>query len=96
MKLLPAMIDALLRRADEKNVHLLIEVELTESRERYHDIFDNTSDLIQCLAPDGAFLYTNSTWRQAMGYTEQEVRSLNLVIYCTRKACPAARNASHE
>ncbi len=79
MKLLPAMIDALLRRAAEINVRRQTEAELTESRERYHDIFDNTSDLIQCLAPDGSFLYTNSTWRQAMGYTEQEVRSLNLV-----------------
>ncbi len=79
MKLLPAMIDSLLRRANEENVRRLIEEELTESRERYLDIFENTSDLIQCLAPDGSFLYTNTTWRQAMGYTEKEVRSLNLV-----------------
>lgn len=79
MKLLPPMIDALLRRVDDENARQLIEKELIESKERYLDIFKNTSDLIQCLAPDGSFLYTNSTWRQTMGYTEQEVRSLNLI-----------------
>ncbi|MBI5041707.1 MAG: PAS domain S-box protein, partial [Gammaproteobacteria bacterium] len=44
---------------------------LRRSEERYLDIFDNTSDLIQCVAPDGSFMYTNRAWRETLGYTEQ-------------------------
>ena len=51
---------------------------LSEIEERYRDIFDNTSDLIQCLGPDGRFLYTNRAWRETLGYSEEEVRSLTL------------------
>lgn len=51
---------------------------LRRSEERYLDVFDNTSDLIQCVSPDGFFIYTNRAWRDALGYTEEETRSLNL------------------
>lgn len=57
----------------------LAEEMLRRGEERYLDIFDNTSDLIQCIAPDGRFLYTNRAWREALDYTEEEVQSLNLV-----------------
>ena len=68
---LPLLIAAMLRRAAHES-------ELLESKERYRDIFDNTSDLIQCLAPDGYFLYTNRAWRETLGYSEEEVRRLHL------------------
>ena len=51
---------------------------LRESEERYLDIFDNTSDLVQCLGPDGHFLYTNKAWREALGYSESEIAGLTL------------------
>lgn len=54
------------------------EERLKRSQERYLDIFDNTSDLIQCVAPDGTFIYTNRSWRETLGYREDEVRSLRL------------------
>ena len=76
---LPALVDALIKQAESENARRLIERKLIESEERYRDIFDNTSDLIQCIAPDGTFVYTNKTWRTVMGYTEQEVESLNLL-----------------
>jgi len=57
----------------------LAEQMLRRSEERYQDIFDNTSDLIQCVAPDGSFIYTNRTWRETLGYTEREVAQLNLM-----------------
>lgn len=56
----------------------LAEEMLKRSDERYRDVFDNTSDLIQCVAPDGALIYTNRAWRETLGYTEEEVRSLRL------------------
>lgn len=71
---LPALIDTFLKCAEQNQARCLI-----KSEERYLDIFDNTSDLIQCIAPDGSFLYTNSTWRNTLGYSKQEVRSLNLL-----------------
>lgn len=57
----------------------LAEEMLRRGEERYRDVFDNTSDLIQCIAPDGTFLYTNRAWREALGYTEEDIRSLRLV-----------------
>jgi diguanylate cyclase (GGDEF)-like protein/PAS domain S-box-containing protein len=79
LRRLPALLDAILRRAEEEQARRLVERKLLESEERYLDIFDNTSDLIQCIAPDGSFLYTNKTWRETLGYSEQEVQSLNLL-----------------
>jgi diguanylate cyclase (GGDEF)-like protein/PAS domain S-box-containing protein len=75
---LPALVDTLVRRAEQEQSRRLTEVRQRMSLERYVDIFDNTSDLIQCLAPDGSFLYTNRTWRETMGYTEEEIKSLRL------------------
>jgi len=73
------LVDTLLRRAEQEQARRLLEKRLRESEERYVDIFDNTSDLIQCIAPDGRFLYTNRTWRETMGYGEEEVQSLSLL-----------------
>lgn len=79
LRSLPVLVDTLVRRAGQERVRRLMERRLRESEERYVDIFDNTSDLIQCLAPDGRLVYTNRTWRETMGYSEQEVQSLNLL-----------------
>ena len=76
---LPLLVDVLLRRAGHERERRLMEKRLRESEERYVDIFDNTSDLIQCLGPDGRFLYTNRTWREVMGYSEEELQSLTLL-----------------
>ena len=76
---LPRLVDTLLKRAEQDHARRQIEKKLIESEERFLDVFDNTSDLIQCVAPDGSITFTNRTWRKVMGYTEQEVRSLNLL-----------------
>jgi PAS domain S-box-containing protein len=46
--------------------------------EQYRDLFDNTSDLIQSVAPDGHFLYVNKAWRDTLGYSEKEVAHLKI------------------
>lgn len=79
LQALPLMVDTLLRRADQDEDRRLMVTRLRESEERYVDIFDNTSDLIQSLAPDGRFVYTNRTWRETMGYSEEEAQSLSLL-----------------
>ncbi|HHJ15818.1 MAG TPA: bifunctional diguanylate cyclase/phosphodiesterase [Gammaproteobacteria bacterium] len=86
---LPALVHMLLERSELGRRRQLVEKELNERRERYQDIFDNTSDLIQCLAADGSFLYTNRAWRDTMGYSEEEVASLTLadVLHPDSAAC---------
>jgi diguanylate cyclase (GGDEF)-like protein/PAS domain S-box-containing protein len=76
---LPALIDVLLKRAQQAKNRRLLEEEVRKSKEHYQDIFENTSDLIQCLGPDGSFLYTNNAWQIAMGYSEAEISSLSLM-----------------
>jgi diguanylate cyclase (GGDEF)-like protein/PAS domain S-box-containing protein len=79
LKSLPRLVDDLLRRAEKEHERCKVEKALIESEERFVDVFDHTSDLIQCVAPDGSLMYTNRTWREVMGYSEPEVRSLNLL-----------------
>ncbi|MFL5328755.1 MAG: diguanylate cyclase [Gemmataceae bacterium] len=45
---------------------------------RYRDLFENVSDMIHSVGPDGAILFTNRVWRETLGYTEDEVRSLSI------------------
>ena len=54
------------------------ERQLKESEERYRDLFENANDLIQSVAPDGSLIYVNRAWREALGYSEEEVSSLTL------------------
>jgi PAS domain S-box-containing protein len=51
---------------------------LQESEEKYRDLFENASDLIQSVAPDGRFIYVNRAWRETLGYDEEEVAGLNM------------------
>ncbi|MDP8243091.1 MAG: PAS domain S-box protein [Candidatus Hinthialibacter antarcticus] len=51
---------------------------LTDSEERLQDFFDNASDLIQSVAPDGRILYVNKAWREKLGYTDQELERLTI------------------
>ena len=45
-----------------------------ESENKYRDLFDNASDLIQIVAPDGAILYVNNSWLNTLGFTFKEVK----------------------
>lgn len=51
---------------------------LQESEERYRDLFENATDIIQLVAPDGQLLYVNRAWRKAFGYSEEEVAKLSI------------------
>jgi PAS domain S-box-containing protein len=51
---------------------------LLESEERYRELFKNTTDLIQLVAPDGKLLYVNRAWRETFGYSEEEISDLSI------------------
>jgi len=49
------------------------EAALRESEKRYRDLFENTTDLIQIIAPDGRFLFVNAAWMVSLGYFEEDI-----------------------
>lgn len=51
---------------------------LRTSEERYRDLFENATDLIQSVDAEGRFEYTNTAWRRALGYSESETAALRL------------------
>jgi PAS domain S-box-containing protein len=51
---------------------------LRDSQERFRDLFENTTDLIQSIDPAGRFLYVNPAWRQTLGYDEEEIKRMSL------------------
>lgn len=73
------LIPAVIEQAKARTQQAQQAQKLLEGKDRYLDIFDNTSDLIQCLAKDGRFLYTNRAWRETLGYSEDEVCHLQLL-----------------
>lgn len=52
---------------------------LRESEERYRDLFENASDLIQSVRADGRYEYVNRKWRETLGYSDQEIESLSFM-----------------
>ena len=42
------------------------------------DLFENTIELIHSITPDGRFLFVNRAWREALGYSIDEVQELSI------------------
>lgn len=59
---------------------------LRESEERYRDLFESASDLIQIIEPTGKILYTNRSWRKTLGYDLEACAQLN-VFHIIDKDC---------
>lgn len=51
---------------------------LQESEERYRDLFENSTDLIQCVNAEGKLIYVNRSWKETLGYNDQEINQLNI------------------
>ena len=52
--------------------------ELAASEERYRDLFENANDLIQMVSPDGVIQYVNRSWKETLGYSDEDLRRITL------------------
>lgn len=56
-----------------------LEARLPEGEGLYRDLVEGASDLIQSVGPDGRFLFVNRAWREALGYSSEEVAELTFL-----------------
>ena len=66
------------------------EKKLLEREQRYVEVFENTTDMVQCIAPDGSILFANRAWREVLGYSSDETDGLkfwNIISPASRKEC---------
>ena len=54
------------------------EKQLSDSEERFKDLFDNAHDLIQAVDERGQFIYVNKAWHDALEYTQEDIASLTI------------------
>lgn len=64
---------------------------LRESEERYEDLVESSSDLIQSVSPDGLVQFANRAWRETLGYGDEEVVGRPI----TEFIAPEFRNSEH-
>jgi len=56
----------------------LSEAALQESEELYRDLFENANDMIQSASTDGRLLRVNKKWQETLGYSKEELVSMNI------------------
>lgn len=51
---------------------------LRESEERYRAVIEDAHDMIQSIRGDGSFIFANPAWLKTLGYTVEDLPSLNM------------------
>ncbi len=51
---------------------------IRESERKFRDLFENTTDLIQIITPDGRFLLVNPSWMVTLGYFDDDIGHISL------------------
>ncbi|MCI0795678.1 MAG: PAS domain S-box protein, partial [Chloroflexi bacterium] len=51
---------------------------LEAGESRYRDLFDNASELIQSVRPDGGFIFVNKAWTETLLYSHDELKSFKI------------------
>ncbi|MBO3457224.1 CBS domain-containing protein [Aetokthonos hydrillicola Thurmond2011] len=52
--------------------------ELQAREAQLRDLFDNATDLIQSVAPDGRILFVNKAWKETLGYSDVDLEHLSI------------------
>ena len=55
------------------------ELKARDTEERFRELFENSSDLIQSVAVDGRFNYVNPEWKSVFGYNDNEIKKIRLL-----------------
>ncbi len=66
---------------------------LRESEERFRDLFDNSTNLIQIVSPNGKFIFVNKAWRRELGYSEIDVEAMTAWDVLQPESVETVRNA---
>ncbi len=45
----------------------------------YSNMLEHCSDLIHRVTPEGRFIYVNKAWREVLGYSEEDIKTLSLM-----------------
>ncbi len=53
-------------------------LELQAREAQLWDLFDNATDLIQSITPDGQILLVNRAWKETLGYHDQDLEQLSI------------------
>lgn len=61
------------------------EQKFRETEERYRDLFDNASDMIHFVTPEGKLLYVNPAWKRTLGYNDEELAGESLYFFICSK-----------
>lgn len=70
--------------------------QLKESEARYRDLFDNASDLIQIISPEGQIMYVNEAWKNTLGYSPEEANELTIYHIVAPNDVDAYRNCREQ
>jgi PAS domain S-box-containing protein len=54
------------------------EIALVDSEDRFRDLFENATDMLQSIDPEGRILVVNKAWRETLGYSKEEVAGLTM------------------
>jgi PAS domain S-box-containing protein len=52
---------------------------MPEPPELFRELCENANDLIQCVSPEGGFVYVNAAWLRTLGYERKEVSGLGFL-----------------
>jgi PAS domain S-box-containing protein len=87
-EMLEAFTESNAQLAHEIEVRAHTEQAAKESRARLQEFLDNANDVIQGVAPDGRFLYVNSSWKRILGYSDEQLERLKLsdVVHPAQRA----------
>ncbi len=70
----PAIVSVVLDITNRKNAEEILQGD----SDKFHDLCENASDMIQCIAPDGRIIYVNQAWRDTLGYGDEEISNLSI------------------
>ncbi|MGB3093590.1 MAG: PAS domain S-box protein [Candidatus Zixiibacteriota bacterium] len=82
------LINAIAERMGKIIERIRAEEALRESEERYRDLFENANDLIQSIDSSGMFEYVNKKWKEVIGYSDEEIKKLNLTDILRKDQVP--------